>query len=138
MRKVYFFQTITFLSFFFFITIPSFKTSQPIENIVVKCARNSDDMNKCLSCHGKNGWMNMKYIHGPIAMNECRPCHIKPDKPKVQKVKIDIMKNSCDFCHQDDEIRNAHPEISKDGSQTDATCLACHNPHASNKEYFLR
>ncbi|MDD5773455.1 MAG: hypothetical protein PHX78_08350 [bacterium] len=110
------------------------KDIQPV-NIKIKCERKNDDMGKCLSCHEKNGWKDMKFVHGPLAINDCRPCHIKPDKEVLKKAEVDFRKNPCNFCHQDSEIKNAHPETLK---KEKLNCLTCHNPHASDKEYFLR
>lgn len=148
MKKIYFSQITVFIFIFSFITIFNINASekqllasaikkkdiQPV-NVKIKCTRKNDDMSKCLSCHDKSGWMNMKYIHGPLAINDCRPCHIKPDKEIMRKAEIDFRKNPCAFCHQENEIKKAHPEMIKKGK---INCLTCHNPHASDKEFFLR
>ncbi len=143
MKKKYYNYLI--LSMFIFSVLPcnaqeqyaalSSKSNTTILKSKITCERKNDDMGKCFSCHNKNGWKDMKYIHGPVVMNECRPCHIKPNNIKDKKTEIALSKRPCIFCHQLNEIKKIHPDKCDDD---DIDCNDCHDPHASNEKYFLR
>ena len=97
---------------------------------ICKKAENSD----CFGCHKKEGWLEKKYVHGPLGMNMCSPCHQTKEDHLSRKFK-QKPKELCYYCHEEARIQKDH--LSKLKTKT-SKCLYCHNPHASEKEYFLR
>ncbi len=110
----------------------------------------------CLSCHNDSqketqriGWEAKRYHHDPAEAGRCNRCHNPHSSDNV----VQLRKPSwelCVGCHADKAegmhvanisfVRAKHPtrgvaDPSRPGK--DLSCISCHNPHASNKRFFL-
>jgi predicted CXXCH cytochrome family protein len=96
----------------------------------------------CTSCHDPHSSdtpkILLQFSHGPYAAGLCSACHPAPVDGKVglTEATVDAL---CYNCHT-----NFKEEISGAGSrhkllsQSNRSCMECHDPHAANQEYDLK
>jgi predicted CXXCH cytochrome family protein len=97
---------------------------------------------KCTSCHDPHSSdapkLLLKYSHGPYAARLCSDCHPKPEDGKVGLTAVNV-DSLCYNCHS-----NFKAEMEGAGSrhkllsQSNRSCMECHDPHAANQEYDLK
>ena len=105
----------------------------------------------CFACHKKSeeNWNHKSYHHEPAEAGRCNRCHDphgSDDARYLRKAPWEL----CTGCHADKTsgmhvvntsfVRSLHPVRGKpDPSRPgrELSCISCHNPHASNKRFFL-
>lgn len=110
----------------------------------------------CLGCHNDSRidrnrveWVDKRYHHDPAESGRCNRCHNPHSSPNPVNLRKPTWE-LCVGCHADKAegahvvntsfVRPKHPtrgvpDPSREGH--DLSCTSCHNPHASNKPYFL-
>jgi predicted CXXCH cytochrome family protein len=97
---------------------------------------------RCSGCHDPHSSNSPKRIpdisHGPYAARLCSACHAAPLDGKVQLVAADS-DALCYGCHADfksriDGAKSRHALF----SESKASCVECHNPHATNQPSLLK
>ncbi len=95
---------------------------------------------KCSGCHDPHAANLPKRIpdfsHGPYGARLCSACHPAPVNGKVQLTAADT-DSLCYKCHTEKRqggAKNQHPPF----SQSNGSCVECHDPHAANRKYFLK
>jgi len=97
---------------------------------------------KCTGCHDPHSSDKQKLLlqfsHGPYAARLCSACHPKSANGKVG-LTADTVDSLCYECHTQfkEEMAGAGSRH-KLLSQSDRSCLDCHDPHAANQEYHLK
>ena len=106
---------------------------------------------KCLSCHekNKNKWAGKRFDHDPAESGRCNRCHNPHSSPNEYYLRKPVW-DLCVGCHADKTsgmhvvntsfTRQNHPTKDKDDPSRPGkrlSCVSCHNPHASNKRFFL-
>jgi predicted CXXCH cytochrome family protein len=97
---------------------------------------------KCTGCHDPHSSdtpkLLLKFSHGPYAARLCSGCHPAPVDGKVGLTAANV-DSLCYDCHA-----NFKAEMAGAGSrhkllsQSDRSCMECHDPHAANQEYHLK
>jgi predicted CXXCH cytochrome family protein len=97
---------------------------------------------RCTGCHDPHSSdtpkLLLKFSHGPYAARLCSACHPAPVDGKVglTAANVDLL---CYDCHA-----NFKGEMAGAGSrhkllsQSNRSCIECHDPHAANQEYHLK
>jgi predicted CXXCH cytochrome family protein len=97
---------------------------------------------KCSGCHDPHTSnipkLMREFSHGPFKARLCSACHPKPVDGKVQLAAAD-MDQLCSDCHTDfkeelEGTKSRHKLL----SQSNKSCMECHDPHAANQEYVLK
>lgn len=81
----------------------------------------------CYDCHDANN--DKAYVHGPINMGVCTVCHL----PHGSNIKTNLIAQAdtlCKGCH--DSLMASHPNIAN------KSCIDCHDPHSSDKEFHIK
>ena len=103
---------------------------QPLEN------------SRCSGCHNPHSSNVPKRIpefsHGPFSARLCPACHPAPVEGKVQLAAADV-DLLCYECHTQfkaemEGTKSRHKLL----SQSNRSCMECHDPHAANQEYVLK
>jgi predicted CXXCH cytochrome family protein len=97
---------------------------------------------KCTGCHDPHSSdipkLLLKFTHGPYAARLCSACHPAPVQGKVGLTAMNV-DSLCYNCHT-----NFKAEMTSAGSrhkllsQSNRSCMECHDPHAANQEYNLK
>jgi predicted CXXCH cytochrome family protein len=97
---------------------------------------------RCTGCHEPHSSdipkLLLKYSHGPYAARLCSSCHPAPVDGKVGLTAANV-DTLCYDCHT-----NFKAEMAGAGSrhkllsESDRSCMECHDPHAANQEYHLK
>jgi predicted CXXCH cytochrome family protein len=97
---------------------------------------------RCTGCHDPHSSdtpkLLHKFSHGPYAARLCSSCHPKPVNGKVGLTAANV-DTLCYDCHS-----NFKAEMAGAGSrhkllsESDRSCMECHDPHAANHEYHLK
>ncbi len=97
---------------------------------------------KCTSCHDPHSSdtpkILLKFSHGPYAARLCSACHPEPVNGKVGLTAANV-DSLCYECHTQFKAemagtRSRHKLL----SQSNRSCMECHDPHAANQEYDLK
>jgi predicted CXXCH cytochrome family protein len=97
---------------------------------------------KCSGCHDPHSSDIPKRIpkfpHGPYAARLCSACHPAPVEGKVQLAAADV-DLLCYKCHAQfkaemEGTKSRHKLL----SQSNRSCMECHDPHATNQECVLK
>lgn len=94
----------------------------------------------CFECHKENEelWNSQKYRHEPLDSGHCTKCHNPHSSPYMMFVRKPV-NNICMGCHKDKQIKVSQSEKSVcSGVKEGDLCIKCHNPHASNRAFFLK
>ncbi len=96
---------------------------------------------ECFKCHKSNykRWSGYRYRHEPLDSGNCNKCHNPHSSPYSKFVRKPV-DEICLGCHKDKHIkaRELHNSACAGGVEKDKNCVDCHNPHASNRPFFLR
>jgi len=97
---------------------------------------------KCTGCHDPHSSdtpkLLLKYPHGPYAAQLCSACHPAPANGKVGLTAANA-DSLCYHCHTNFEAEMAGAgSRHKLLSQSNRSCMECHDPHAANQEYHLK
>ncbi len=97
---------------------------------------------KCTGCHDPHSSDKQKLLlqfsHGPYAARLCSSCHPKPVDGKVGLTAATV-DSLCYECHTQFKAEMAGAgSRHKLLSQSNRSCLECHDPHAANQEYHLK
>ena len=110
--------------------LPSAHDNQPLGN------------SKCTACHDPHSSdtpkILLKFSHGPYAALLCSACHPAPvdDKVGLTEATVDSL---CYDCHTNFKEEMAGEESRhKLLSESDRSCMECHDPHAANQEFNLK
>ncbi len=97
---------------------------------------------KCTGCHNPHSSdipkILLKFSHGPYAARLCSACHPAPVDGEVGLTAANV-DSLCYNCHA-----NFKAEMAGAGSrhkllsQSNRSCMECHDPHAANQEYDLK
>jgi predicted CXXCH cytochrome family protein len=97
---------------------------------------------KCTGCHEPHSSdtpkLLLEFSHGPYAARMCSACHPAPEDEKVGLTAANV-DSLCYNCHS-----NFKAEMAAAGSrhkllsESDRSCMECHDPHAANQEYDLK
>jgi predicted CXXCH cytochrome family protein len=97
---------------------------------------------KCTGCHDPHSSdtpkILLKFPHGPYAARLCSSCHPAPVDGKVGLTAANV-DSLCYNCHA-----NFKAEMAGAGSrhkllsQSNRSCMECHDPHAATQEYHLK
>ena len=97
---------------------------------------------RCTGCHDPHSSdapkLILKFSHGPYAARLCSACHPVPADGKVGLTAANV-DSLCYNCHA-----NFKAEMAAAGSrhkllsQSDRSCMECHDPHAANQEFDLK
>jgi predicted CXXCH cytochrome family protein len=97
---------------------------------------------QCSGCHEPHSSNSPKRIpdvsHGPYDARMCSACHSAPSADKIQLITADS-DALCYECHAEfkarmDSAKSRHTLF----SESKASCVECHDPHATNQRYFLK
>jgi predicted CXXCH cytochrome family protein len=97
---------------------------------------------KCSGCHDPHSSnipkLLREFSHGPYKARLCSACHPEPANGKVQLAAADV-DALCHDCHTDfkeemEGTKSRHKLL----SQSNRSCMECHDPHAANQEYVLK
>ncbi len=96
---------------------------------------------ECFRCHKSNykRWSNYRYRHEPLDSGNCNKCHNPHSSPYKKFVRKPV-DEICLGCHKDKHIKARELQNSScaGGIDKEKNCVDCHNPHASNRPFFLR
>jgi len=97
---------------------------------------------RCTGCHDPHSSdtpkILLKFAHGPYAARLCSACHPAPVDGKVG-LTAENVDSLCYHCHTSFKAEMAGMESRHTlFSQSDRSCMECHDPHASNQEYDLK
>ncbi len=97
---------------------------------------------KCTGCHDPHSSdtpkLLPKYSHGPYGARLCSACHPAPVKGKVRLTAANV-DSQCYECHTQFKAEmTGTKSLHKLLSQSNRSCLECHDPHAANQEYVLK
>jgi predicted CXXCH cytochrome family protein len=97
---------------------------------------------KCTGCHDPHSSdkqkLLLKYSHGPYAARLCSSCHPAPVDGKVGLTEATV-DSLCYECHTQFKAEMAGTKSRhKLLSQSNRSCMECHDPHAANQEYHLK
>jgi predicted CXXCH cytochrome family protein len=100
------------------------------------------EKSRCSSCHDPHSSdtpkLLVKYSHGPYAARLCSACHPEPVKGQIVLVAANV-DALCYKCHTNFKEEMAGTKSQhKLLSQSDRSCMECHDPHASKQEYVLK
>ena len=105
----------------------------------------------CFACHKKSAqsWKAKSYHHEPAEAGRCNRCHDPHGSEHTRYLRKPVWE-LCTGCHADKTsgmhvvntsfVRSLHPVRGKpDPSRPgrELSCISCHNPHASDKRFFL-
>lgn len=94
----------------------------------------------CFTCHtAKKIWRTQKFVHGPLNVGGCALCHNPHGDENRYQLWAEGSVALCIACHSDKEnlvdkekpLRYVHGIIHGMG------CVACHDPHAGDREYMI-
>ena len=85
----------------------------------------------CAKCHNPP---EAKYVHGPVAMMRCDICHLPHQSAYPHLLKVERVADLCTLCHQGETFVTEAEHAEKHG---DEQCTACHDPHSSERSYYL-
>jgi predicted CXXCH cytochrome family protein len=97
---------------------------------------------KCSGCHDPHSSdvpnRLPRVSHGPYAARLCSACHPKPVNNRIRLTAADV-DSLCYTCHtqfkaETEGAKSRHKLL----SQSDRSCMECHDPHATNQEYVLK
>jgi predicted CXXCH cytochrome family protein len=100
------------------------------------------EKSKCTGCHEPHSSdipkLLLKFSHGPYAARLCSACHPEPVDGKVGLTEASV-DSLCYNCHANfkEEMEGAGSRH-KLLSESDRSCMECHDPHAANQEYDLK
>lgn len=106
---------------------------------------------KCSGCHDPHSSnipkLLREFSHGPYKAKLCSACHPKPENGEVQLIlanggdqltgkDVDLLCYEChtDFKEEMEGTKSRHKLL----SQSNRSCVECHDPHAANQEYVLK
>jgi predicted CXXCH cytochrome family protein len=96
---------------------------------------------RCSGCHDAHSSNNFyrlpEFSHGPYDARLCSACHTKSVDGEVRLVEATI-NGLCYSCHEDirkrfEDAKSSHKLL----SESDDSCMECHDPHAANQENML-
>ncbi len=92
----------------------------------------------CFGCHKKNAklWKSYRFRHEPLDSGRCNKCHNSHSSPYKMFVRKPV-NSICLGCHKDKRMRVKQRDSDCEGTIKGKECVACHSPHASNKQFFL-
>jgi predicted CXXCH cytochrome family protein len=97
---------------------------------------------KCSGCHDPHSSdipkLLREFSHGPFTARLCSACHPAPVAGKVRLTTADV-DSLCYECHTQfkaemEGTKSRHTIL----SQSNRSCIECHDPHAANQEYHLK
>jgi len=97
---------------------------------------------KCSGCHDPHSSnipkLLREFSHGPYKARLCSACHPAPVDGKVQLAAADV-NQLCYDCHtgfkeEMEGTKSRHKLL----SQSNRSCMDCHDPHAANQDYVLK
>ena len=97
---------------------------------------------KCTGCHEPHSSdiakLLLKFSHGPYAARLCSACHPAAVDGKVGLTAADV-DSLCYECHTQfkaelEGTKSRHKLL----SESNRSCMECHDPHAANQEYDLK
>ncbi len=97
---------------------------------------------RCTGCHDPHSSdtpkLLLKFSHGPYAARLCSACHPAPVDGKIglTAANVDTLCYNC-HTHFKAEMTGAGSRH-KLLSQSNRSCMECHDPHAANQEYDLK
>ena len=107
----------------------------------------------CLSCHkGKNApkWLGKRFEHDPVEGGNCNKCHNSHGSENEFFIRRPVYE-LCGDCHSEKLAtghiiatfysEKRHPVLGFDDPSRKGkklSCISCHDPHASNHNYFLK
>jgi predicted CXXCH cytochrome family protein len=97
---------------------------------------------KCTGCHDPHSSdkpkLLLEFSHGPYAARLCSACHPAPvvDKIQLAAADVDLLCYKChtQFQAEMEGTKSRHKLL----SQSNRSCMECHDPHAANQEYNLK
>ncbi len=97
---------------------------------------------RCTGCHDPHSSdkpkLLLQYSHGPYAARLCAACHPASVNGKVGLTAATV-DSLCYECHTQFKAKMAGAgSRHKLLSQSDHSCMECHDPHAANQEYHLK
>jgi predicted CXXCH cytochrome family protein len=97
---------------------------------------------RCTGCHEPHSSdtpkLLLKFSHGPYAARLCSACHPAPVDGKVALTATTV-DSLCYECHTQFKAEMAGAgSRHKLLSQSNRSCMECHDPHAANQEYHLK
>jgi predicted CXXCH cytochrome family protein len=95
----------------------------------------------CLLCHQQEKkWLAKKVTHGPLVLGGCTLCHDPHGENYQGQLWADGRLDLCISCHSNmaDLVIPQGPVAYVHGIIFGSGCLACHDPHASDQEFFLK
>ena len=92
----------------------------------------------CHDAHASNNFLRLpEFSHGPYDARLCSACHAEPVNGEVRLVEPTI-NGLCYGCHEDIRMRIEGAKSShKLLSESDKSCMDCHDPHAASQENML-
>ncbi len=92
----------------------------------------------CFGCHKKNAklWKSYRFRHEPLDSGRCNKCHNSHASPYKMFVRKPV-NSICLGCHKDKRMKVKQRDSDCEGTIKGKECVACHSPHASDKQFFL-
>lgn len=94
----------------------------------------------CFACHtGKQGWLERKFVHGPMYAGGCNVCHNPHGDSHRHQLWADGSLELCLACHSDKEnlVSKEKPLPYVHGIIKGTGCVACHDAHATDHQFML-
>ena len=85
----------------------------------------------CFTCHEDQKPQQNQYVHGPVDARQCNLCHSNHDSPS-EKLLVIQGNDLCLNCHNNSDIF----KLENHETNKDKTCISCHDPHSSSKQYL--
>jgi predicted CXXCH cytochrome family protein len=97
----------------------------------------------CVYCHSEKSpddpGNEGKFFHGPVAAGECTECHNPHQSRNPYMLREKPGRKLCLSCHGSDESDEfAHEEGGSSAGRDEGNCLACHDPHMSERRFLVR
>ena len=112
---------------------------EPHQSANAKLLRGGEGKDHCLSCHApmKQTLASATSVHKPV-QQACTTCHNPHSSDFAHELKAPVQETClASGCHDKVKEHMSDASVKHKAMSTDASCAACHNPHASAQQHLL-